>query len=760
MNFYKIFKALNSAQSSWQVSLAITLGMLSGFLPMFTIANIVILILVFSINVPFAIFVLSSVLFGSLAFILDPYFASIGYDILTNPSFNTIFTNMYNYAPTLWSSYNHTAVMGSFIFGLISFIPTYIIFKILINKYRIQFQKWFETSKYFSWLNPFSEKKLSKKPGIFRISGFLFIVSFISLIIAFVVLVFDPILKFTLEFTLNKLSSKTIYIDDVTSDFQKGILDINSIIVKSDKQSDDSKIDKIRFDFNTRALLHKKANITQLTFKNIILNTTQDVQNKTTSEQLVSKLIENKNSKEMKLPKVDDILKKENLQTINQAKIIQKDINEILTRYKTYSKSDINESQLKDLKTRIIALKNQITNIKDKNDIPNILKNSKSVQEDINTYKNKLSNLNEKYKVDKQLLSKHYETINTLPKKEYDYIINKYSLDQRGALNFLGTYFSASLQKYITLGLKYYKLAKPYLNTKEEDIEQKRMSGRYIHFSDKLNLPSFVIHNLNANIKIKELEAKLHAINISNDPKKLNKIISAKITSSNVHYKNSYLNLTHDGLKDKQLTFLDMNIKELKNEKYDTKNNLVLLNSIISSKARVDIVDFKTIKANINNNILKTTFDYSSSGSKFDSLLKNILKDINKFNINAKIVGDLQDPSISINSNLDKIIAKQLKQVANKKLLKFKNELKEKLTKKFKDELGTNMSKDDFNKVEKLLSTYNTDQSIFSNFQNITSSSLLDDLKNKKINSEKEKAKDKISNKAKEQLQNKLKSLF
>ena len=47
----KLFKALNSAQTPWQVTLAITLGMVAGLTPMSGIQTFVILFLAFLLNI-------------------------------------------------------------------------------------------------------------------------------------------------------------------------------------------------------------------------------------------------------------------------------------------------------------------------------------------------------------------------------------------------------------------------------------------------------------------------------------------------------------------------------------------------------------------------------------------------------------------------------------------------------------------------------------------------------------------------------------
>ena len=80
----KLFKALNSAQSPWQVTLAITLGMVAGLTPMSGIQTIVVLFLAFVLNIHLGLFFVSSALFAGIAYLFDPWFEQIGYALLVN----------------------------------------------------------------------------------------------------------------------------------------------------------------------------------------------------------------------------------------------------------------------------------------------------------------------------------------------------------------------------------------------------------------------------------------------------------------------------------------------------------------------------------------------------------------------------------------------------------------------------------------------------------------------------------------------------
>ncbi|MEA1983036.1 MAG: TIGR03546 family protein, partial [Campylobacterota bacterium] len=121
-----------------------------GFLPLATPINFLLLFIAFAINIPLAVFFLMSVLFAGLALLLDPVFATLGYEVLNTPALKETFTSMYNYAPTLWTSYNYTILMGSLLISLPLALTMFPILNRLIDKYRDVLEAKFKDSKYFS----------------------------------------------------------------------------------------------------------------------------------------------------------------------------------------------------------------------------------------------------------------------------------------------------------------------------------------------------------------------------------------------------------------------------------------------------------------------------------------------------------------------------------------------------------------------------------------------------------------------------------
>ncbi|MBT8357215.1 MAG: TIGR03546 family protein, partial [Deltaproteobacteria bacterium] len=80
----KLFRALNSAQTPWQVTLAITLGMVVGLTPLSGIQTVVIFFLAFLLNIHLGLFLASSAFFAGIGYLFDPIFEQIGFALLTS----------------------------------------------------------------------------------------------------------------------------------------------------------------------------------------------------------------------------------------------------------------------------------------------------------------------------------------------------------------------------------------------------------------------------------------------------------------------------------------------------------------------------------------------------------------------------------------------------------------------------------------------------------------------------------------------------
>jgi uncharacterized protein (TIGR03545 family)/uncharacterized protein (TIGR03546 family) len=707
MDIFKLLKTLNSAQASWQISLALVLAMVSGFIPLLTPLYFIIIFIAFTLNIPLVVFFLMSGVFTGLATILDPTFAQIGKEILTAPSNKELFTQMYNYTPTLWSSFNHTVVMGSTIVALVLALPLFFASNTLLNKFRSLLEQKFKDSKYFSWLNPYSQEKLEEKPGVFRLWGGALFIALFGGLAALLLFVFDPALKYGLEFALSKASDKTVTIKSVESDIANALVKIENIAFYTNGASDVN-VDKVELKLNIEHLLAKKLDIVKLSFGEIFLNLDLESTEQSTTTKEKKEHSEEKSeasSIEMpELPNVDDVIAKEGLKSVSRAKELQKELSSLEKKYKGKVSASEQKEQIASLEKRVKELEKKAKKIKSLDDVKSLLKEADAIKKESKQMKNSLNTLYANYKKDKALLQKNIKELKTLPKEDYENLKNKYSLDSNGAMNFVGTHFSSSLEEYLRLGAKYYEYIKPYLGDEEEEAEEtKRLKGEWIKYEEKNPYPDFVIQKLSATVVNKEQKYALNVNDISMAQKLYKKPISGTLTGKDSSYEKLFIAFEHNELGEQRLTSIKSTSRGYKLAKYTPVERLSINDSLVNENSTFLIKEFSALEAKIDVDFAKTNILYSATKTLADKTMASIFSNIESFNIHASVSGSVKEPQVELSSDLDKKLSDGFKKELDKEKKKYRAQLKERVNQEFKKQLGE-IDLGEFNDVEKLLS--------------------------------------------------------
>ncbi|MBL1276683.1 MAG: TIGR03546 family protein [Ectothiorhodospiraceae bacterium] len=135
-------KILNSETRPTQISLALAFSLIVGFTPLFSLHNLLVILLVLVIRVNLAAFFFGFSLFSGIGYLLDPLFHEFGQLVLNNESMNPLWVSLYN--STVWrlERFNNTIVMGSLLISLVLFIPFVLITNYLLTKYRTSLLQW------------------------------------------------------------------------------------------------------------------------------------------------------------------------------------------------------------------------------------------------------------------------------------------------------------------------------------------------------------------------------------------------------------------------------------------------------------------------------------------------------------------------------------------------------------------------------------------------------------------------------------------
>lgn len=134
--FQSLFKALNSDGTPGQVGMGIALGMAFGLTPLVSAHNLVVLAVAMLTTVSFPGVMLGWALAVPLGFALDPVFDAVGHALLVAPALTSFWTAVVNAPVVALFHLNNTIVLGSLVVWLVALIPLFLLFRVLVTRYR------------------------------------------------------------------------------------------------------------------------------------------------------------------------------------------------------------------------------------------------------------------------------------------------------------------------------------------------------------------------------------------------------------------------------------------------------------------------------------------------------------------------------------------------------------------------------------------------------------------------------------------------
>lgn len=750
MDFYNALKTLNSAQASWQVALAVVLGMVSGFLPFISLISLVVLLIAFSINVPLVIYFLSTTLFGSLALVLDPAFSTLGYEILTYSDLKEFFTALYNNDIALWSGYNFTTTMGSVVVSSLFALPLFFTLNSLIKKYRATLEAKFKNSKMFGWLNPYTQEKLEEKPGVMRWWGVFSFFALSGTLVAILFFALNPALKIALEMGLAKALDKEVTLQDVQTQLSKQTLLLHNLRIISKDET--TQFDTIKLQLNAEYLGQKKLDFEVISLGNIITTTSHQKVQIPTTNSTQHKTKESKFSAIAlpPLPNVDNILEKENLKSTKALKQLKKDIATSKQKYKNILTKKEYATKTKELEHKLQALQTQAKHIKSLDDLKEVVATSKEIQQEIKTLNSEIKQLKKDIQHDKITYAKHLKNIKTLPKKDYETLKNRYTPTQENGVDFVGRYFSSTVASYLNNALEYYKIAQPYLQSDDEEKQEKqtrKVVGQYIEFVPVKPYPDYVVHYLKAKI-IKPTQTFAFALkDLSSDQKIYKKPLLGVITGESKEYKKFKIAFTHNMMEDVVKTKGVVVVKKLHDSQRKIANNFIMKQADIDAKSNFIIYDYKKLDGVLSSSFYNTKLDYSKQKTQTDKVLHQTLAKITTFKVDGELQGSIKDFHLNLSTDLDTKISQAFKSELRARTTQYKKELHQKINERFKKELQT-LNINEFNDITKAL---HSDNASLSKIQSM----LKDKISSKQLKKNLEK---KLTRQKKNELKKKLKS--
>jgi uncharacterized protein (TIGR03546 family) len=148
------FKVLRDGQTPRQIAGGFALGSILGLSPMLTLQGALVWLILLVLDINLSAALVSLTIFSLVAYLFDPVFHWIGFQLLVNVDFlKPAWTWMYNAPIAPLTRFNNTVVMGSFVAALVVLLPVFLGIKHFVLAYRTHIHARVEKWKIFQIIN-------------------------------------------------------------------------------------------------------------------------------------------------------------------------------------------------------------------------------------------------------------------------------------------------------------------------------------------------------------------------------------------------------------------------------------------------------------------------------------------------------------------------------------------------------------------------------------------------------------------------------
>lgn len=699
--FKKIFKALNSAQHPWQVTLAIALGMVAGLTPFSGTQTLLILFIVFLLNVHIGLFFAASGLFAGVAYLFDPQMEQLGYMLLTNEGMKELYTAGYNNGLVRLSHFDNTLTMGATVLSLLLAVPLFFILNFVIALYRDRIAAYLNSNKWFARLGIFKVK--TKKEPVFRWWGaglYLVVVGGLAVVL---LLVIDPLLKWGIEKGASKALKKDVRVASVETHLFVGSVAINRIEVAGEKEGIDAfSIENIGFDLDMNALLFSKTHIENMQLKGVGFETPATMKKtygkeafkaKSEAEKKAEATKEAQEGEGYKMPSIDlptprELLAKSDLKSQKLYEEAKTELKALEEKWRSIQKEQLSKEVLQGYEKELRQMQADAKS-KDAKKLLALAAQVKEYKQRLEAQKKALETLQSEYQKDQKRVKELLAAVKTAPQEDYAKLRSTYSLDSSSGINLFGLLFSQKIAGYLQEARGYYAQVEPYLQSDETPPEAlpPRGKGRWIRFPQSVPSPDLWIARtaLSGGKSGYSFDGVIK--NISDNQKALGRPLTFDISSEGPRVKGLSLKGEDNRLGKEVVDTLAFRAGALELKTVNLQK-MQISDAKIGFDGQLRLVDSSTVTGKTEVLFKEAAISLEDVGGKGAQIMNDILKEVNTFGAKVDVSGAWQSPSVKVSSDIDTLLSKAFKKVMAKEIEKYKKELKLLLDEQLKEQLG------------------------------------------------------------------------
>jgi uncharacterized protein (TIGR03545 family)/uncharacterized protein (TIGR03546 family) len=710
--------ALNSADRSWQLSLALALSLFIALAPVFAPHNLVIYLLAFLINVHLGMFFLGAVIFKAIVYIFDPLIESLGYYVLTLPALEPLWTEIYNNPFLNLSNFNHTMIMGSLVASIILLAPSFFLFQLLTKNYRFLISK-----------VPIARLMLKdpqpNKPALIRWWGLGVFAIIFAIIGAIYYLLSDTLIKMKLEEALSKPIGYQVTIDRLRTSLSPLGMTIEGIKIPDteDPMKNKVEIGHLAFNINLGYLLHKKFIVEEIAASKILLETDRKTKAKKLPEQ-AKKEAQKASAKEAQkepsfldelkedkgniftnianeIPDTKSIIKSEKFKTLDESKAMLVRLQEIKDKWQEISKTKFKKAEFEALQQKYKDLEARAKELKNVQDVSAFAKEAKSFRDEVKTKRDEYKAIMKDFEADRKESKEILSRFDDLPKEDFEALKKKYSFDLSGGFNLAETLIGGEIVSKAREALGWYRMAEPYIAQANEVKTQmkgeplpkpERGESRIVPFTERNPQPKWWVKNANFDITTRNGSGlALKVLDASGDQRITRKAMVSSIASTRAKgYEKLALAWTHDrrNVEIDKVDFAWLGVERsgfeksrftLAPMKMDWNINGAIDKGVFESKGKLAVKDVNISLENPRNEIEK--------------LAQRALSGVTNFNVDMRFWGNPLFPKMAVSSDLDNILLARFKEALSARIKEFEAQLKaqiEEMARKELAKLGAN----------------------------------------------------------------------
>ena len=388
------------------------------------------------------------------------------------------------------------------------------------------------------------------------------------------------------------------------------------------------------------------------------------------------------------LPKAEEILAKEKLQSVELAKTLQKEIQMEQKEWTEEIAELPGERRIKEYEDRIEKLKEMRKTGPEAilRTAAELNKLKQDIESDLNTVKKAKQN----FQATMGLFEERLAQAQRAPLEDARRLASKYSLDSQGLVNLTRLLFGPRIAIWLERGLDWHQRLEPLYERVKKDhggdaevVKPLRGKGVEVRFREYNPLPDFLITRLKASVSAQGGDVEGRIENITPDQDILGKPLTFLFSGAKLGLLQS---LRLDGTLDHVSRLTTSDRVHLKVRGYQVEQLTLTETDDFSVNLAKGLADLD-LSSIVSNGAIATDFAAAVKSAKLEvdipaesgpvaRAISSTLRGVSSFSLDAKVSGNLDDYTMKLSSDLDRIVKDRVSAELKDQVAKLEKDLR------------------------------------------------------------------------------------